>query len=104
VRGMARSYLGDQDPRTPEASPLFADVRGLPPLLLQVGGKDALLDDSRRFAAHCEAAGVDVTLEIWDEMFHAFQVWAVLLRDAKRAIRRIGEFVREKTGASLKSD
>jgi monoterpene epsilon-lactone hydrolase len=102
VGEMARSYLGDQDPRAPEASPLFADVRGLPPILLQVGGKDALLDDSRRFAEHCEAAGVDVTLEVWDEMFHAFQIWAALLRDAKRAIRRVGEFVQEKT--SLKSD
>jgi monoterpene epsilon-lactone hydrolase len=104
VREMARSYLGGQDPKTPEASPLFADVRGLPPILLQVGGKDALLDDSLHFAAHCKAAGVDVTLEIWDEMFHAFQVWAAVLRDAKRAIRRAGEFVREKTGGSLKSE
>ncbi|MFO7561035.1 MAG: alpha/beta hydrolase [Enhygromyxa sp.] len=97
VRKMAQAYLAGEDPRTPEASPLFADLRGLPPILLQAGGAEALRDDSQRFAERCEAAGVEVTLQVWDEMFHGFQAWAMMLDDGKRAIEQLGAFVRSKT-------
>jgi acetyl esterase/lipase len=99
VRLLAQAYLHGCDPLTPEASPLHADLRGLPPVLLQVGTQDALRDDSVRLAERCREAGVDVTLELWDEMFHAFQAWALMLDDAKRAIAKLGEFVRSKTSA-----
>ncbi|PRQ07536.1 alpha/beta hydrolase [Enhygromyxa salina] len=96
VAMMAQAYLGGADPKHPLASPLFADPAGLPPILLQAGAAEALRDDSERLAARCKEAGVDVTLELWDEMFHAFQLWAGMLDEGKRAIEHIGAFVRAK--------
>ncbi len=98
ILGMARAYLGGADPRTPLASPIFADLKGLPPLLIQVGGAEELLDDSTRLAELAEAVGVDVTLESWEDMFHVWHSFATMLPEAQQAIDRIGEFVREKTG------
>lgn len=95
--GMAKIYLGDADPRQPTASPLHADLTGLPPLLIQVGDLETLLDDSTRLAARAEAAGVDVTLEVWPEMVHVWQLFAPMLPEGREAIARIGAFVREKT-------
>ena len=63
--GWAKLYLGDHDPRTPLASPLYADLRGLPPLLIQVGSAEVLLDDATRLAERASAAGVNATLEVW---------------------------------------
>lgn len=97
VAMMAAAYLGGQDPKHPIASPLHADLAGLPPTLLQVGAAEGLRDDSEQFATRCKDAGVDVTLELWDEMFHAFQVWAAMLDDAKQAIEQLGAFVCAKT-------
>ncbi|MCL4744568.1 MAG: alpha/beta hydrolase [Burkholderiaceae bacterium] len=94
IEAMARSYLGESgDARDPLASPLFADLRGLPPVLVQVGGRETVLDDSRAFAARARAAGVEVELEIWEEMIHVFQQFADELPDAGRAIRAIGTFL-----------
>lgn len=87
-------YLGPVDPKTPLASPLYGDPTGLPPLLLQVGDAEVLLSDTTRFAKNAEAAGVDVTLEIWPEMFHVWQIMAPLFPEAQQAIDRIGEFIR----------
>jgi acetyl esterase/lipase len=98
ILGMAKAYLGGADPRTPLASPIFADLKGLPPLLIQVGGAEELLDDSTRLTERAEAAGVDVTLESWEDMFHVWHFYAGMLPEAQQAIDRIGEFVREKTG------
>jgi monoterpene epsilon-lactone hydrolase len=92
---MGRLYLGDLDPRTPLAAPLYADLAGLPPLLIQVGTAEALLDDATRVAGRARAAGVDVTLEPWDDMIHVWQIFAALLPEAREAIDRIGEFVRK---------
>lgn len=94
---MAQAYLAGQDPKHPIASPLYADLAGLPPILLQVGAAEALRDDSEQLAARCEAAGVDVTLELWDEMFHAFQLWAAMLDEGQRAIEKLGAFVHART-------
>jgi monoterpene epsilon-lactone hydrolase len=98
VRLMAQAYLAGQDAAIPEASPLHADLRGLPPILLQAGATEALLDDSVRMAERCRQAGVDVTLDLADEMFHVFQLYAFMLEDGQRAIERLGQFVRDKTG------
>ena len=93
---MARAYLGAADPRSPLAAPLYADLRGLPPLLIQVGTAETLLDDSVRLADRARAAGVDVTLEPWDDMIHVWQAFVGLLPEAGQAITRIGEFVRSR--------
>jgi len=95
---MADAYLGDVDRRSPTASPLFADLAGLPPLLLQVGSSELLLDDTTRFAERAEAAGVDVTIEIWDDVFHVWHSFADLLPEARDAIARIGTYVEQQLG------
>jgi monoterpene epsilon-lactone hydrolase len=95
VKLMAMAYLAGQDARSPRISPLYAELSGLPRMLIQVGGAEGLRDDGERFAARAKAAGVDVTLEVWDEMFHAWQLFAIMLDDGQRAIARIGEFLRE---------
>ncbi len=94
----AKYYLGGADRHTPLAAPLYADLKGLPPLLIQVGGAEALLDDARRLAERARAAGVDVILEPWDEMIHVWQFNAAILPEGQQAIDRIGEFVRKHIG------
>ncbi len=92
-RGLAEAadlYLAGQDPTHPHASPLHADPRGLPPTLLHVGDADMLRDDSTRFAAQARSAGVNVTIEVWDEMPHCWHTFADLLPEADDAISRIG--------------
>jgi len=96
--GWGRLYLGDRDPRTPLASPLYADMRGLPPLLIQVGSSEVLLEDSLRLAERATIAGVSTTLEVWPEMIHVFQIFAAILPEAREAIKRVGEFVRLQIG------
>ena len=95
VREAADWYLAGQDPRHPYASPLYADLHGLPPVLIQAGGAEIIRDDSTRFAAAAQAAGVDVTLEIWPEMPHVWHAFAGLLPEADEAVERIGRWLRE---------
>ncbi len=95
---VVKHYLNGTDPRHPLASPLYADLCGLPPLLIQVGTAEILLDDSRRLAERAQAAGVDVTLEVWDAMPHVFQFSAADLPEGQQAIDRIGAFVRRQLG------
>jgi acetyl esterase/lipase len=94
---LAKAYLGDTDPCTPLASPLYADLTGLPPLLIQVGTAECLFDDARRLADRARAAGVDVTLEPWDDMIHMWHMFAAILPEGQQVIDRIGEFIREHT-------
>jgi acetyl esterase/lipase len=91
---MARLYLGELDPRTPLAAPLYADLSGLPPLLIQVGTAETLLDDATRIAGRARQAGVEVTLDVWDDMIHVFQAFAPILPEGQEAIDRIGEYLR----------
>jgi len=91
---MAKHYLNGQDARSPLAAPLYADLAGLPPLLVQVGTAETLLDDSTRLAERARKAGVKVTLEPFENMIHVFQVFAPMLDEAQQAIDKIGEFVR----------
>jgi monoterpene epsilon-lactone hydrolase len=86
-------YLREVDPRSPLASPFFADLHGLPPMLIQVGSHELLLSDAERFAGKAKAAGVDVTLEVWEGMQHEWQFTAKFLPEGRRAILRVGEFV-----------
>lgn len=96
---MADAYLGEGDRRSPTASPLFAELTGLPPLLLQVGSGELLVDDTNRFAARARAAGVDVTVELWDDVFHVWQAYADLLPEARDAIAQIGTYLDRHLGA-----
>jgi acetyl esterase/lipase len=92
--GWGGLYLAGRDPRTPLASPLYADLRRLPPMLIQVGSAEVLLDDSRRVAERASAAGVSTTLEVWPEMIHVWHTFAAILSEAREAIEHIGKFVR----------
>ena len=96
LKETADLYANGVDIREPRLSPLYGDYSGLPPLLLQVGDAEVLLDDSVRVAERAKAAGVDVTLEVWDEMPHVWHAFTGLLPEADQAIAVIGEFVRSR--------
>jgi epsilon-lactone hydrolase len=89
----ARLYLGDADARDPLASPVYGRFDGLPPLFIQVGDTEVLLDDSTRVADRARAAGITVDLEIWPKMPHAFQMFAPFMPEANRALDRAANFV-----------
>lgn len=91
---MAKCYLKDTDPKNPIASPNFASLTGLPPLLIHVGRDEVLLDDSITLHDKATAAGVESTLEIWDDMIHVWHVFHPMLPEGKQAIIRVGDFLR----------
>ena len=93
---MRTVYPGGHDLKTPLISPLYADLSGLPPLLIQVGTEDILLDDSTRLAERARAAGVEVTLDVWEGMMHVFQFSAGFVPEARRAIATVGAFMRQR--------
>jgi acetyl esterase/lipase len=95
IPSMAAYYLGDQSPRLPLASPIHADLTGLPPLLIQVGEDEILLDDARRLAEHAKAAGVDVSLRIWPGLFHVWHLTAGVLREGEEGIAEAAGFLRD---------
>jgi monoterpene epsilon-lactone hydrolase len=95
--GMARHYIGKQDPKHPLASPIYADYHGVAPLLIQVGDAETLLDDSNRVAARAKADGVKVDLEVWDDMIHVWHAFAKILPEGQQAIDKIGKFVLAQT-------
>ena len=93
IRTCIEIYLREADPRSPLASPLFADLHGLPPILIQVGSEECLLSDCTRFAEKAREAGSPVTLEVWDGMQHVWQYAASFMPEGKQAISKIGEYV-----------
>jgi len=94
IQALGRQYLGAEgDARQPLASPLNGELAGLPPLLLQVGDRETGLDDSVLFAQKAAAAGVPVTLEVWEGMIHVFQQFPDELAEARDAVARIGAFL-----------
>jgi acetyl esterase/lipase len=97
VSEMARAYLGATDARMPLASPLFADLAGLPPPLVQVGSEEVLLDDAVGLAEAAKTAGVAATLEIWPDMIHVWHWFFPMLDEGQQAIDSAGAFVRAKT-------
>jgi acetyl esterase/lipase len=99
IEMMANLYLAGADPRTPLASPIYADLHGLPPMLIHVGTAEVLLDDAVRLAERSRAAGVEVVLEPWEDMIHVWHCFAHILPEARQAIDRVGEFIRELTGS-----
>jgi acetyl esterase/lipase len=97
VAEMARLYLNGADPRSPLAAPLYADLSGLAPLLIQVGAAETLLDDAIRLAKLAGAADVRVELQIWPEMVHVWPLFHPELKAGKRAIEAAGAFMRAQT-------
>jgi len=93
---LADAYLpAGIDRKDPRASPLYADFRSFPPILIQVGSAETLLDDATRFAAVAGAADVPTTLEVWPHMIHAWHLWNAHLEPGRRALVRAGAFIRE---------
>lgn len=90
----SKHYLGDADPKSPYASPIFHNLSGLPPIYIQVGEEEMLLDDSIRFAAKAGADGVDVKLEIFPKLFHVFHGFWLLLPEARAANKKLGEYLK----------
>ena len=95
---MSESYLNGADPGTPLASPLYGDLSGLPPLLVQVGTAETLMDDSRVFAERATSAGVDVTYEPWEDMIHGWHGSPHILPEAREAIVSIGNYFKRVVG------
>ncbi|HEY8375440.1 MAG TPA: alpha/beta hydrolase, partial [Nannocystis sp.] len=95
LAAFGRYYVGpDGDLRHPLCSPIYADLRGLPPLLIQVGTREVLHDDAVRLAERVRAAQGRVELDVWDDMVHVFQAFTNLLPEARRAVDKIGRFLR----------
>ena len=94
----AEGFLGGRSPRDPLANPLYADLTGLPPMYIQVGGDEALLDDAARFEQRATAAGVDVTLDVFDGLQHVFRCLAGRAPEADEAIRKLADWARPKLG------
>ncbi|MBN8898718.1 MAG: alpha/beta hydrolase, partial [Rhodospirillales bacterium] len=95
---LAGLYLHGAAARTSLASPIHADLHGLPPMLIQVGSAETLLDDALRLAGVAAAADVRVTLQVWPEMIHAWHLFHPQLEDGRRALAEVGAFVRASLG------
>ena len=94
---MAGMYLNGKDAKTPLAAPLHGDLKGLPPILVQAGTAETLLDDATRLAEKLHAAGGDVRLAIWPNMVHVFPLFAPILSEGRDGCLEIGAFIRSKT-------
>ncbi len=91
---VARYYCPDEnDWKNPLVSPVFANVAGLPPMLIQVGDDEILLSDATRLAGKLEAEGIDVELEIWPHMWHVFQIFIGKMPESRAAVKKIGRYI-----------
>jgi acetyl esterase/lipase len=96
LAGYAQLYLNETDLRHPLASPVFADLHGLPPLLIQVGTAEPFYDDSISLDARAKACGVETQLEVWDDMIHVWHYFHPMLSEGRQAIADIGQFIKAK--------
>ena len=96
LEALAKAYLNGADPRSALAAPMYANLKGLAPLLIQVGSAETLLDDAVRLANVAGAADVAVTLEIWPDMIHAWPLFHQQLTAGRHAIVRAGAFIRSR--------
>jgi len=95
---MAEAYTGDTDPRTPLASPLYADLEGLPPMLVHVGTAEILLDDAIRMVDQARKSNVEVTLNAAEGMCHVWHFFTAMLPEALEAIEEVARFMRKNLG------
>ncbi len=99
LRSFARHFVSEGDLRNPLAAPRYADLSGLPPLLIQAGGAEVLLADANVLAQRAKDAGVDVELDVWPDMIHAWHAFAPLIPAGRQAIAKVCDFVRSCQGA-----
>ncbi len=92
---MVSIYIGDEDPENPLISPLYANLEGLPPILIHVGKNEILFDDSTRIYERAKQAGVKIELKIWEDMFHVFQIFAPVAPEGQEAIDEIGDYIKK---------
>ena len=92
----ASCYIGMENPENPLISPIYADFHGFPPLLIQVGSEEMLLDDARILAERAAAADVEVTLKVWEGMWHDWPVLGDLVPESRQAFEEFAQFVKEK--------
>ncbi len=97
LKWMADLYLAGKDPKTPLAAPLHADLKGLPPVLVQVGSAETLLDDATRLAEKLHTSGVEVKLSVWPNQLHVFPFFAPILSEGRDGCLEIGHYIRSKT-------
>lgn len=90
---VADHYCEPHQRSFPLVSPVFADIEGLPPMFIQVGDDEILLSDSERIADQCVAAGIDVELQVWPEMWHVFQIFIGKMPEARQAIKKMGAYI-----------
>jgi acetyl esterase/lipase len=100
--GLVRSYLGVTDPKNPLASPLYADLTGLPPIRIHVGDDEVLLDDSRRYVENAVAAGVDAKVDVWMGMPHGFVTNVGGFNAAMQALKASGAFLTARLGGTAR--
>lgn len=93
IQAQASAYLGEADPKLPLASPIYAEVHGLPPMYIIVGEAEEMLSEALTFTHKSAMAGVHIRLEVWPKMIHNFPLWHALLPDGKDAIKKAGEFM-----------
>ena len=98
----ALCYTDESNLNNPLVSPVYGDFQGFPPLLIQVGSEEILLDDSILLAEKAKANGVDVTLKVWDGMWHVWQALGDLIPENKKTFEEIGQFVQEKFGRNAR--
>ncbi len=94
IREYAQAYVGDTDPRDPQASPVFAELGGLPPLLVHAGGVEVLRSEIEQFCTNARGAGVDVQLDIWPGMVHVWHAFPLMIPQARPATDQIAGFIR----------
>ncbi len=95
LRKMSALYLGERDPKAPLASPLFADLGELPPMMVLVGSTEVLLSDSERLVEKVNATGGTASLSIWPKMPHVFPLFAARIPEARQAVSEISEFLQD---------
>lgn len=100
--GLVRSYLGAADPKNPQASPLYADMNGLPPIRVHVGDDEVLLDDSLRYVERAVAVGVDAKLDVWMGMPHGFVTNIGGFNAATQALQETGAFLAKRLGRTAR--
>jgi len=94
LENIKKVYLKGHDIRQPLSSPLYADLHGLPPLLIQVGSHELLLDDIIKFHKKSKESSVEVTFELWKDMFHSFQIFSSCVEEGQNAIYSAGEYIK----------
>jgi acetyl esterase/lipase len=89
IESGAKWFVGDDSPQNPRISPIHADLRGLPPIYIQAGGKEILIDMIRSFHEKAKDQGADIELEVWESMNHVFQAYGDQMPESREAMQRI---------------